>query len=167
MEPQKTLKTLKESDVFADWSKQNPNSFFSYALKIMESSSEEPWQLGFYIKSKDKMASFVVKENDVGMQQEDEVFKKPDVEVKPVTIDNVKLDFKDILELANRLKKEKYPGEIASKIIAILQNLEAYGDIWNITFVTLSYNILNLKLSAETGRVLYSHLESLMSFRQE
>ena len=166
MEPQKTLKKLKESDIFAEWSKKNPDSFFSYALKIMEPSAEEPWQLGFYIKSKDKMASFVVKENNIGMQQEEEVFKKPDMEVKPITLDNIKLAFKEILELANRFKKEKYPGETASKTIAILQNLEIYGDIWNITFVTLSYNVLNMKLSAETGRVLYSHLESLMSFRQ-
>lgn len=167
MEPKKTLENLKESSIFADWSKQNPDSFFSYALKITESSSEEPWQLGFYIKSKDKMASFVVNEGNIGMQQEEEVFKKPDMEVKPIALDSIKLDFKEIMELADRFKKEKYHGEIASKTIAILQNLESYGDIWNITFVTLSYNVLNLKLSAETGRVIYSHLESLMNFRQQ
>ncbi len=166
MEPQKTLKKLKESAVFAEWSKKNPDSFFSYALKILEPKTEEPWQLGFYIPSKDKMASFVVKEGNIEMQQEDEVFKKPEMEVKPVSLENMKLAFKEIMELADRFKKEKYPGEIPSKTIAILQNLEVYGDIWNITFVTLSYNVLNMKLSAETGRVVYSHLESLMNFRQ-
>ncbi|MEK6949705.1 MAG: hypothetical protein AABX34_05765 [Nanoarchaeota archaeon] len=166
MEPQKTLKKLKESAVFAEWSKKNPDNFFSYALKILEGKEEQPWQLGFYLKEKDKMASFTINPGNIEMQKEEEVFKKPDMEVNPIDIKNVKLDFNKILEKAELFKKEKYPDELASKTIAILQNLESYGDIWNITFVTFSYNVLNLKLSAETGRVLYSHLESLMDFRQ-
>ena len=167
MEPQKTLKKLKESDVFAEWNKKNPNNFFSYALKILEGKEEQPWQLGFYLKEKDKMASFIILPANIEMHQEEEVFKKPDVEVNPIGIKNVKLNFNKILEKAELFKKEKYPNELASKAIAILQNLESYGDVWNITFITHSYSALNMKLSAENGNVLYHHFESLMNFAKK
>ena len=166
MDFEEKLGKLKESNAYKEWNAQNPENFFSYALKIFEEKKEDPWQFGFYLKSKDKMASFIVDGETIKREQEEEVFKKPETEVRPISLENVKLGFKDILELANRFKKEKYPGETASKTIAILQNLDAYGNIWNITFITQSFNALNMKLSAESGRIVYSHIESLLNFRQ-
>ena len=123
MDFKETFDQLKESSEFKEWDSKNPENFFSYALKIFEEKKEDPWQLGFYLKSKDKMASFTIKENNVKMEQEEEVFKRPETEVRPVSLNDVNLGFKDILELANRFKKEKYPGEAQSKTIAILKSM--------------------------------------------
>ncbi len=167
MDFKETFEKLKGSGAFKEWNAQNPENFFSYALKIFEEKTEDPWQFGFYLKSKEKMVSFTVDGDNIRMEQEDEVFKRPETEVRHISLENVNLEFKDILELANRFKKEKYPGETASKTIAILQNLDTYDDIWNLTLITHSFNALNMKLSAESGRIVYYHIESLLNFRQD
>ena len=167
MEPKETLEHLKESNTFRQWNEKNTDNFFSYALKIIENKSEEPWKLGFYLKSKDKMVSFIIKSDNIEMQNEEEIFKRPETEVKPIKEEKIKVPFKRILKNAEQLQKEKYSKEIISKTIAILQNLKEYGTVWNITFVTLAFKTLNLKINSENGEIIDYNLESLMSLMRE
>lgn len=51
------------------------------------------------------------------------------------------------MELKNALKK--------------LEESNAFK-LWNITFVTHSFRILNMKINAEDGKISYHNLESLM-----
>ena len=69
-----------------------------------------------------------------------------------------------LLKKAEEFKKEKYPNELVSKTIAILQNLDEYGTIWNTTYVMHSFKTLNMKISPENGKILHHSLESLMDF---
>ena len=101
------------------------------------------------------------------MQQEEEIFKKPDTEVKPIEIEKAKLLFEKILKKAEEFQKKKYPKELVSKTIAILQNLEQFGTVWNITFVMHSFRTLNMKINPESGEILHHNLESLMDFVKE
>ena len=118
------LKKLGESIEFKDWSKKNPDNFLSYALKIIEEKKESPWQLGYYHKSTDKLETFVVNENTIEVQKEEEIFKKPDTKIRPIDMQKIKLPFKKILKNIDKFQKDKYPKELISKTIAILQNLE-------------------------------------------
>ena len=163
MELKQTLKKLKESKEFTDWNKKNPNNFFSYAFKMLENNKEGSWQLGFYHKAADRVTTFVANPNSIEMQEEEEIFKKPDMEVVPVDIKKIKVPFEKILKKAELFQKKKYPAELVSKTIAILQNLKEYGNIWNITYVTLSFKTLNMKINAENGKILHHSLESLMN----
>jgi len=160
MELNQALKRLEESKEFEEWKKKNPETFFSYALKT---SDNDAWHIGLYHKATDKMTTFVI-DQEIEMQQEEEIFKKPSMEVKPIEIKNTKLLFKKILKKAEEFQKKKYPKELANKTIAILQNLEEYGNIWNITFVTHSLKTLNMKINPENGEILYHNLQSLMNF---
>jgi hypothetical protein len=112
MELKQALEKLRQSNEFLAWSKDNPDSFFSYALKMIESNKESPWQLGYYHKSTDKVVTFIVNE-EIEMQQEEEIFKKPDMEVKEIDIEKVKLSFEKIMENIARFQKEKFPQELA------------------------------------------------------
>jgi hypothetical protein len=156
------LDTLRKSQVFKEFIRKNEKSFFSYALKIIEDNSESSWQLGYYLDDNDKMASFIVDEASVEAQKEDDIFKKPDIKIKPVFEDKVTLKFKNILEIAKKFLSEKYPSEIPSKTICILQNLEMYDTVWNITFVTKSFNTINFKINPDTGKIEHHQLESIM-----
>ena len=80
------LKKIKESKEFKDWNKKNPDIFFSYAFKIIEENKEHPWQLGFYHKSTDKVVTFIADTDEIEMQKEEEIFKKPDMKVNPLEI---------------------------------------------------------------------------------
>jgi len=157
------LKKLKQSKEFKDLNKKNNDIYFSYALIMLEDNKTMPWQLGFYHKSTDKMITFIV-EDKIKVEKEEEIFKKPGMEVKPLDIEKAKVPYNEILKKAEDFKKNKYPKELVSKTITILQNLKGYGDIWNITYVTHSFKTLNMKINAENGEIIDHNLQSLMDF---
>jgi len=163
MELKSALKKLEQSKEFKELNKKNKDICFSYALIMLEDNKTMPWQLGFYHKSTDKMITFIV-EDEIKVEKEEEIFKKPGMEVKPLDIEKAKVPYNEILKKAEEFKKNKYPKELVSKTIAILQNLKEYGNIWNITYVTLSFKTLNMKINAENGEIIDHNLQSLMDF---
>jgi len=163
MELKSALKKLRESKEFKEWNSKNKDTFFSYAFALLDNKNNS-WQLGFYHKSTDKIKNFIVNENNIEMQKEEDIFKKPGIEVKQIDIEEVKLPFKKILKITEEFQKKKYSNELINKTIAILQNLEEYGNIWNITYITHSFSTLNIKVNAENGKILYHSIDSIMSF---
>ncbi|MBU90431.1 hypothetical protein CMO94_02715 [Candidatus Woesearchaeota archaeon] len=167
MELKQALKRLKESKEFKDLSNKNKDIYFSYALIMFDGNEDSQWQLGFYHKSTDKMITFIVDKDEIKMEKEEEIFKKPGIEVKKLDIEKAKIPYDEILKKAEDFQKKKYPKELVSKTIAILQNLEEYGHIWNITFVTHTFNTLNMKINPENGEIVHHNLQSLMDFVQK
>ena len=159
MELNQALERLEESKEFEEWKKKNPETFFSYAMKT---SDNDAWHLGLYHKATDKITTFVI-DQEIEMQQEEEIFKKPDMEVNPIDMVKIKAPYKKILKIAENFQKKKYPKELASKTIAILQNLKQYDTLWNITFVMYSFKTLNMKINPENGKIITHNLESLMN----
>lgn len=164
MELKQALDKLKQSKEFED---MNKDTFFSYALIMQENNQTGKWQLGFYNKSTDKMITFVVDNNEIKTEKEEEIFKKPETQVNEVDLKKAKIAYIEILKKAEEFQKKEYPKELVSKTIAILQNLEEFGTIWNITYVTLTFNTLNMKINPENGKIINHKLESLMSFAKE
>ena len=167
MELKFALKKLRESKEFKDINLKNPDIFLSYAFKMLDDNKEQPWQFGFYHKSTDKIVTFIVEETQIGIQEEEEIFKKPETEVKQIDLEKVKIPFKDLLKKVKEFQKKKYSKELVDKTIAILQNLKEYGTIWNITYLTRSFNTLNIKANAENGRIIHHNIDSLMSFAKK
>jgi len=164
MELKQALDKLKQSKEFKD---MNKDIFFSYALIMQENNQTGKWQLGFYNKSTDKMITFVVDTKEIKTEKEEEIFKKPETQVIEVNLKKAKIAYIEILKKAEEFQKKEYPKELVSKTIAILQNLEEFGTIWNITYVTLTFNTLNMKINPENGKIINHKLESLMSFAKE
>jgi hypothetical protein len=162
MELKIALKKLKESKKFKQWSSKNKDTFLSYAFKMLEDNKQVPWQLGFYHKATDKIITFIVS-SIIEIKEEEEIFKKPDMIIKQIDMEKVKTPFKQILEKTRDFIKKNYPKELVSKTIAILQNIEEYGTVWNITFVMHSFKTLNMKVSPENGKIIHHNLESLMN----
>ena len=131
---------------------------------MLEDNKTMPWQLGFYHKSTDKVVTFIADTDEIEMQKEEEIFKKPDMKVNPLEIEKIKIPFKKILKITEEFYKKEYPSEIINKTMVILQNLEEYGNIWNITYITASFNTLNIKVNAENSKIMHHNIESLMSF---
>ena len=164
MELNPAFKKLKESKEFKEWNKKNKDTYLSYAFKMLENNKEVPWQFGFYHKAAEKITTFTVDKATIKMQEEEEIFKKPDMEVKPLDINKIEIPFKKILKKAEDFQKSKYSKELVSRTIAILQNLEGYGNVWNITYVTHSFKTLNMKINTENGKIIHYSLDSLMDF---
>ena len=167
MELKEALNKLKNNKEFKQWKKNNANTFFSYAFKILKEERFNGWQLGFYNKSNDKITTFSVNEVKIEINQEEDVFKKPDMAVKEINTEKLKLPLKKILEKIEVFKKKNYPKETGEKIIVILQNLDSFGNIWNITYITKTFNTLNMKVDAENGKILQHKLSSIFAFKKE
>ena len=166
MDLKPALKLLEESKDYKDWHKKNKNTYFSYAFKIPQEMPDE-WQLGFYDKKKDKITTFVVNGSSISIRAEEEVFKKEEAEVNEINLEKVKLAFEAALSKASQFQQKNYPNDKSIKTIAILQNITSYGDIWNITYITESFNTLNMKIDASNGKIIEYNISSVMSFRRE
>jgi hypothetical protein len=86
------------------------------------------------------------------------------MQIRPLDIKKMKIPLNKILRKIKEFQKEKYSKELVNKIIVILQNLQDYGNIWNITYITHSFKTLNIKVNAENGEILHHSIDSLMSF---
>lgn len=165
MEFKKALNKLEKSSEFKKWKEENKDDYFSYAFSELRDEEGE-WQIGYYNKKDDRITTFIVnKKIEIVPQQE--IFKKPGTKVNKIDLNKVKLSFAEIIDKATQLQKEEYPKEVADKTITILQNLEEFRNIWNITFITKAFNTLNIKINAENGKILEHKLSSIFDFRKE
>jgi hypothetical protein len=158
---------LQDDISFNRWKKENKKIVFSYAFTSAEKEVTADWQIGFYDKYSDKITTFSVMGDNVANMHTDDVFKEPGAKVLEIDITKVKLSLSDILKKAEEFIKKQYPSEFINKKIIILQNLPEVGLVWNITFFTLTFNSLNLKISAENGEVKSHKLTSLMDYKNK
>jgi len=166
MDLKQALKKLESSNELRKWHSKNKNTYFSYAFLIPQEMNDE-WQLGFYDKKKDKITTFVISGNKISIRPEEEVFKEEDKQVNEVHIEKVKIAFDDASSIASSFQSKNYPSDKSVKTIAILQNIEEFGNIWNITYITESFNTLNMKIDASSGKMIEHKLSSVLSFRKE
>ena len=166
MDLKPALKLLEESKDYKDWHKKNKNTSFSYAFRIPQEMPDE-WQLGFYDKKKDKITTFVVNGSAISMRAEEEIFKREETKISGIEIEKVNITFEGAIGKASEFQSKNYPKDKSVKTIAILQNISSYGNIWNITYITGSFNTLNMKIDASNGRVLEHSLSSVLSFKKE
>ena len=170
MEIKEIISKLQDDAVFKDWQKKNKSAYLSYLFRIYEDTSNENkwgnWQLGYYEPNDDTLATFILEKDKVTLQDHEEVFKKPDTKVKELEIEKIKIDYKQSLDIAREFQKENYTHEIIARIICILQNLEEFNNVWNITYITLAFNTINIKIDGVTGKVLEHKLTSLLNFAE-
>lgn len=163
MDLKPALKRLEESSDFKNWHKHNEGTYFSYAFNIPQESDE--WQLGYYDKKKDKITTFIVG-NDIKIRPEEDIFKKEEMKVNEIQLDKVKLTFDKAITRANEFQQKNFPNDKSIKTIAILQYVEKLCNVWNITYITGSFNTLNMKIDASNGKVLEHDLSSVFDFRK-
>jgi len=158
------LKILEQSKEFNKWKKSNQEAYISYALFVVDDSNST-WKIGYYQEKNDKITSFNVGKI-ITIEPDEEVFKKEKTaKVKKIEIEKVNMELSDAVTIAYNLQQEEYATESPRKIIAILQKLEK-AQVWNITFLTQSFNTLNFKIKSDNGRVIEKKLSPLFQFQK-
>ena len=166
MDLKPALKKLEESKDYKDWHKSNKDTYFSYAFKIPQEMPDE-WQLGFYNKKNDRITTFVMNGSAIIIRPEEEVFKREETKINKIELEKVNLTFDNAISKANEFQSKNYPKDKSVKTIVILQNISKYGNVWNITYIAESFNTLNMKIDASSGKVLEHNLSSVFSFKKE
>ena len=127
----------------------------------------DEWQLGFYDSKSDKITTFVMKDNSIDIRKEDDVFKEDETKVHQLELDKIKIGLDEAITKAGEFQSKNYPKDRSVKTIAILQNIADSGNMWNITFITESFNTLNMKIDASAGKIINHNLSSIFSLRKE
>ncbi|RJQ17186.1 hypothetical protein C4573_03985 [Candidatus Woesearchaeota archaeon] len=158
---EKVMAKLEKSAVFKKF-KQDKDFYLTHIFTMIEEKKEQIWQIGFYNKKKDKMIVFEV-DGKITQGKEEEVFKKEKF-VKKLELKEI-IPYEKALEIADDLQKTEYPAEMVNRRIVILQNLDE--TVWNITLISMQFNIVNIKIKASDGTILKHHRESLLRFGKE
>jgi hypothetical protein len=157
------LKLLENSKEYKNWRAKNPKAYLSYAFFVVEEGSDN-WKIGYYHKKEDKFSSFSIGEK-IKIESEDKIFrdekkKKP---IEKLDLKQLNHDLSDAVTIAVNTQQEEYATEAPKKIIAILQTLNK-KQIWNITFLTQSFNTLNFKIKSENLRIVEKKFAPLFRF---
>lgn len=139
--------------------KKKPKGFLCsvFVMCAPENIDNINWQLDFYNKENDKINSYLVKEDVEILSVDQEAFKEKNKTLKEIGLNKVKVSWKDALKLAENEVKEDI-----SKIIILLQNLDK--EIWNISFFTKSFNLINIKIDAKNKKIVEKTTKPLIQF---
>jgi len=162
MKVTEALTAIESDKTFIDWKEKHKNSYFSSAFTVVKGAEQARWELGYYNPDNNKVITFIIEDNKVTMGQEEEVFQKEKKAVMAVQLEDAKVPFQKAIALADEFLEKTYPSESALEKIIVLQSLEEFGLVWNMTYVTRAFNTLNMKISASDGKILFHELSSLM-----
>ena len=144
------ISRLKESKIFLEWQKEHVDAYLTHCFFMKDKMVEPEWQIGYYNPGTDLISTFVIGEKII-MNPDSEALKKEGM-VDKLDISKVKKDYVDAFELANKVQVEEFKTHTPMKKIFILQNIEG-KQIWNVTYVTNTFNTLNIKIDSETGEI--------------
>ena len=150
---------LQDSESFKDWKKNNSESYLTHAFTMYETNQNNGWQFGYYDKTSDKITTFVMEE-EIKTMPPAEVLKRDDL-LNELDIQKVEIDLQNALNKASTIQKENYKGQDPMKIVVLLQNLKE-GFVWNLTYLTVTFKTLNVKISAQSGDVIEHNLHDLI-----
>ncbi len=165
MDFKNTIGLVNESKEFKDFIKKNPHYYLVHVFTLLtDSETTGVWQIGYYSKDTDKIVVFEYNDDVVFVHPEAEALKKEEY-IQPLDITKLKVSKEDAVKIYSTTLKENYPHELPSKTILLLQNLPEYGQVWNITIVTLALSVINVKINATNGVVIKHTKENMMSWR--
>ena len=181
------VESVENSTEFSDWRKVNSAAYLSSLFVMVKdiarlesgSSGANDWLLSYYDSGDDTFTTF--SSSGAKRAAKEQAFKKGKT-LPELKTGAVKIEIWSGIRAAEEVRSSKYKSEAASSIIAILQPLsgeEIFDDsdkakkikgtipVWNLTYITSSYNVLNIKVDAETGKVLSHRLSGVMDFMQK
>jgi uncharacterized membrane protein YkoI len=133
--------------------------FLAHAFIMLDDTSLNSWQLGFYHNK--KIITFIIQNDTVTSLPPADMLSSGS-EVQELLVANVSLTVTQALEKADSEKKEKYAAEVIMKTFCIIQVIDA-RTVYNVTFFTQSFKTINVKIAADTGEIMHSSCEALVS----
>lgn len=161
MDVKDALGKVTGSDLYTKFMEAHPGSYLAHCFQMIDDVNSGTWQIGFFSKKEDRLVTFFVSGDEIEENPPAEVLKKEEDVVKELDMDKVKIGFDEALVKGDAFKAEKYSAETVTKKIGILQHLPL-GQVYNFTYVTASFKILNMKIDAGSGEVLEHQFNSLM-----
>ncbi len=158
------LNKLKKTKGFKEWQEKNKEDYLVSVFFMSDKPKE--LQFDFYNKEKDLITSFSLNEKNIEKIEGSEILKSNEKVLNKLNLDKL-ISFEEVVGTARKLQREKYKADIPYKTIVALQNLDNFGNVWNITFITHNFKVLNIKIDSSDGKILEHKLQDVFSFRSK
>lgn len=159
----KSIEELQNLKEFKDFKKKNSDAYLASCVMIIDEKKVGDWQVDFYIPKKHKLMTFLLKE-PVECKGEDNIFQKEKTPIKELKLENIGINIEKALDILEDLRKKSYKGDFPNKTIAVLQIVDD-KPVWNLTLLTTTLKVLNVKLDAVTGKIISEKIENFLQFK--
>ncbi|MAE13212.1 hypothetical protein CMO92_01485 [Candidatus Woesearchaeota archaeon] len=146
---------VESSESYKEFIKNHPDY---YLVHLFCMQPDENWQAGYYSEKEDKIVIF--SGTPVMNSTEEDSFKKQGI-IHPLPINEITIDADKAIQLAEQAKNTKHSAETINKKIIILQIIEQ--PVWNITLISDSFSMINIRIHAKTGETLRIKADSILS----
>jgi hypothetical protein len=165
MEFLEALEKAENSKEFKEWRKKNKKMYLVHGFTMLNNCKQDPmnWQIGYYDKKDDKITPIEVS-GSVLIGEPQAIFKK-EGDVKKLDSEKIKIKLAKALEENEKIRLERYAKDLTMKIFAVVQNIDEFGDVWNITTATNTMNTINVKIDVETGEIKSVRTENFMQMQ--
>ncbi len=159
---------LMQSSEYKTWKEHNKHAYLVHAVVIEDEANKDTWNIGFFDEKADKITTFIVRNSHVeGMPETESAFKEEGKKISELEIDKVNVDFDKAQKIADEIQNKNYARSKPFKKVFILQNLDKFGNIWNITFITIDFKTINIKINAEDGEVVEHKIVNIIQSMQK
>ncbi|MFH1133132.1 MAG: hypothetical protein V1735_01445 [Nanoarchaeota archaeon] len=155
-----SYQALQASKEFTDWKPEHPDAFLCNAFTIMDEANQGLWQLGFYDKASEHMTSFAVGDR-IMVESTKDIFMEPGTVLQPLEYEKATFTAEQALAEARALQDREYAGNRPFRVVMLLQNTESRLR-WNVTFITGTFNTLNMHFDAASGQTIKHELISVI-----
>lgn len=159
----RAISKLKKDESFKGFKKDNPDAYLSSCVVITDGKNAGDWEMDYYQPKKHKITTFVLNKS-VQRKGEDDVFQKEKSDVEELKLNEVKVGFDKMMGIVEDYRKKHYAGDYPAKIIVVLQRFNGRV-IWNVTHLTSTLKIWNIKLDANDGKVIEERIENVFSLK--
>ncbi|MBU2589253.1 MAG: hypothetical protein KKA65_01225 [Nanoarchaeota archaeon] len=149
-DPKQAYARLQNTEEFRNFCENNFNAFLSsFALiSAIDELETKPWQINFYVPETKKMTSFIMTD-PVEVSHEQEILQKG--EIQELNLNDLKIDFNQILEKVKAIFEDKKSEEAQTIVIMVQRNEHV---VWTITYVTATMKMLSIQLNAKNAEII-------------
>lgn len=158
MDLKKQKQDIEATTFFKEWKQKHSITYLAHFFIL----SETDIQLGYYEPNTDTMWTF--SSGNSKITEDKEIFKEqktiPELDMTKVVVSS-----EEAKQKAQQYQKEKYPSDPISREIIVLQTLDNKA-VYNMTLITLTFKMLNLRIDATTGNVIFEKMQPIMNMVQ-
>lgn len=152
-------KEIEETSIFQKWKKEHSEAYLVHFFLM----DEKEVQVGYYSEKTDAMTTFVISA-EITKTEDKEIFRQ-EKKIPALDINAVKITVQEAVQKIDAVQKQKYPIDTVAKKIIVLQTINNIP-MYNITFITATFKMINFRLDAATGDVLEEKVQPIMDFVQ-
>jgi hypothetical protein len=141
MKIKQLLEELEKTEGYRNFKEKYPESFFMAGFFVIDFSSEDQYQLDFFIPGEERIASF---ERPFGNVK---IYEDKITNVKKLN-QELKIDFDDLIGEVEKVILDRKIGFKTAKIIAILKD-----DEWNLTCMSSTLGMFRIVIGSLTGEI--------------